>query len=68
VICYLALGLPAIGAGILVVHTTVTHTAVLFGLGVIALAAITAAGIIVNGRRARVNETSRATTGCLATR
>ena len=68
VICYLALGLPAIGAGVLVVHTTVTHTAVLFGLGVIALAASTAAGILVNGRRARANKTSAATTGCLATR
>ena len=68
VICYLALGLPAIGAGVLVVHTTVTHTALLFGLGVIALAASTAAGILVNGRRARAKEASAATTGCLATR
>jgi predicted MFS family arabinose efflux permease len=68
IICYLALGLPAIGAGVLVVHTTVTHTALLFGLGVIALAASTAAAILVNGRRARVRETTAMTTACLATR
>jgi MFS family permease len=68
VISYLALGLPAIGAGVLVVHTTVAHTALLFGLGVIALAASTAAGIIMSARRARPGETSAATTPCLATR
>jgi MFS family permease len=68
VICYLALGLPAIGAGVLAVHTTVTHTAVLFGLGVIALAASTAAGILVTGRRTQSRETSLATNRCLATR
>jgi MFS family permease len=68
VICYLALGLPAIGAGFLVVHTTVTHTALLFGLGVIALAASTGLGILLNGRRARALETSATTSGCLATR
>jgi MFS family permease len=68
VICYLALGLPAIGAGVLVVHTTVTQTAVLFGLGVIALAATTAIGILVTTRRARTSETSLASTRCLATR
>jgi MFS family permease len=68
VISYLALGLPAIGAGVLVVHTTVAHTALLFGLGVIALAASTAVGIIMSGRRARPRETSVATAPCLATR
>ena len=68
VISYLALGLPAIGAGVLVVHTTVTHTAVLFGLGVIALAASTAVAILLNARRTRARETSTATARCLATR
>jgi MFS family permease len=70
VICYLALGLPAIGAGVLVVHTTVTHTALLFGLGVIALAASTAVGILVTSRRTPTitRETSVTTGGCLATR
>jgi hypothetical protein len=62
VICYLALGLPAIGAGVLVVHTTVTHTAVLFGLGVIALAASTGAALLLNPGRTRRRETSAATT------
>jgi hypothetical protein len=66
IISYLALGLPAIGAGILVVHTTVIHTAVLFGLGVIALAAITGAAILLNGHRARSRETSATTAHCLA--
>lgn len=51
IISYLALGLPAIGAGFLVVHTTVTQTALLFGLGVIALATSTAAGIVLGARR-----------------
>jgi MFS family permease len=65
VISYLALGLPAIGAGVLVVNTTVTHTALLFGLGVIILAASTAAAILLTGRRARLArpcESSPATT------
>ena len=62
VISYLALGLPAIGAGVLVVHTTVTHTALLFGLGVIALAASTGVGILLNDRRARPRETSATST------
>jgi hypothetical protein len=66
VISYLALGLPAIGAGILVVHTTVTHTALLFGLGVIALAASTGAGILINTRRIHPREATTPTTGCLA--
>ena len=68
VISYLALGLPAIGAGVLVVHTTVTHTALLFGLGVIALAASTGAGILLGAHRARPRETNAPTTPCLATR
>jgi MFS family permease len=68
VISYLALGLPAIGAGVLVVHTTVAHTALLFGLAVIALATSTAAGILLGGRRTRPREMSAATTPCLAAR
>jgi MFS family permease len=67
VICYLALGLPAIGAGVRVVHSTVTHTAVLFGFGVIALAASTAVGILFTGRPRRTRETSLTTNCCLAT-
>ena len=46
----------------------VAHTALLFGLGVIALAASTAAGLVMSARRARPRETSAATTACLATR
>ena len=64
VISYLALGLPAIGAGVLVVHTTVTHTALLFGLGVIVLAGSTAAALLRGGRR---RETTTAVAPCLAT-
>jgi predicted MFS family arabinose efflux permease len=51
IICYLAMGLPAILAGVLVVHSTVTRTAQEFGITVIALAAITAVGTIVSARR-----------------
>jgi predicted MFS family arabinose efflux permease len=51
IICYLAMGLPAIVAGVLVVHGTVTRTAQEFGIAVIALAAITAVGMILNARR-----------------
>ncbi len=51
VICYLAMGLPAILAGVLVVHSTVTQTAQEFGLTVIALAAITAVSTILSARR-----------------
>lgn len=68
VVSYLALGLPAIGAGVLVVHSTVSHAAVAFGLGVIALAAATAAAILLDVRRTRRRETSAAVTPCLATR
>jgi hypothetical protein len=50
-ICYLAMGLPAIGAGFLVVHSTLSHTATVFGLGVIVLAGLTAAGMAVSARR-----------------
>src|ERR1700733_3494788 len=67
VISYLALGLPAIGAGVLVVHTTVTHTALLFGLAVIALAASTAAALLLGARRAHRRDTAPATVGCLST-
>jgi predicted MFS family arabinose efflux permease len=51
IICYLAMGLPAILAGVLVVHSTVTGTAQEFGISVIALAAITAVGTILSARR-----------------
>ena len=51
VISYLALGLPAILAGELVVHSTVTRTAEEFGAGVILLAALTAAGLVLSGPR-----------------
>ena len=52
IICYLAMGLPAILAGVLVVHSTVTRTAQEFGVAVIALAAITAIGPVLSERRA----------------
>jgi predicted MFS family arabinose efflux permease len=51
IICYLAMGLPAILAGVLVVDSTVTRTAQEFGITVIALAAITAVGTILSARR-----------------
>jgi predicted MFS family arabinose efflux permease len=51
IICYLAMGLPAILAGVLVVHSTVPRTAREFGITVIALAAITAVGTILSARR-----------------
>jgi predicted MFS family arabinose efflux permease len=53
VISYLAMGLPAMIAGVLVVHSTVTHTAQAFGAAVILLAALTAAGLLLTGRRER---------------
>jgi MFS family permease len=53
VISYLALGLPAILAGVLVVHSTVTHTAEEFAVAVIVLAALTAAGLVRSARRER---------------
>ena len=51
IICYLAMGLPAILAGFLVVNSTVTRTAQEFGITVIALAAFTAFGTILSARR-----------------
>lgn len=51
IICYLAMGLPAILAGLLVVNSTVTQTAREFGITVIVLAAITAIGTILSARR-----------------
>jgi predicted MFS family arabinose efflux permease len=51
IICYLAMGLPAILAGVLVVHSTVTRTAQEFGIAVIALATISALGTILSARR-----------------
>jgi hypothetical protein len=53
VICYLAMGLPAILAGVLVVHGTVTGTAREFGVAVIALAAVTGAGLLIGLARRR---------------
>jgi predicted MFS family arabinose efflux permease len=59
IICYLAMGLPAILAGVLVVNSTVTRTAPEFGVTVIALAAITATATILSahrsGRRPRLS-------------
>ncbi len=45
------MGLPAILAGVLVVHSTVTRTAQEFGITVIGLAAITVAATILSARR-----------------
>jgi predicted MFS family arabinose efflux permease len=56
IISYLAMGLPAILAGVLVVHGTLTGTAQEFGGAVIALAALTAAGLIAGIVRQRSNE------------
>jgi predicted MFS family arabinose efflux permease len=53
VISYLAMGLPAILAGVLVVHGTLTGTAHLFGGAVIVLAALTGAGLLVGIARQR---------------
>jgi MFS family permease len=58
VICYLAMGLPAIIAGVLVVHGTVTRTANEFGAAVIFLAALTAAGLLTGIARRRVYDRS----------
>ena len=61
IICYLAMGLPAILAGFLVVHGTVLHTAQEFGGAVIALAALTVAGMPQPAsRRRRVYASGRA--------
>lgn len=61
VICYLAMGLPAILAGILVVHGTVTGTAREFGAAVIALAALTGAGLLAGIVRRRGYDQTYAT-------
>ncbi len=61
VICYLAMGLPAILAGILVVHGTVTGTAQEFGAAVIALAALTGAGLLAGIVRRRGYDQTYAT-------
>jgi hypothetical protein len=53
IICYLAMGLPAIGAGLLVVDSTVLQTAQEFGGAVIALAALTLVGMTLSAVRAR---------------
>jgi predicted MFS family arabinose efflux permease len=53
IICYLAMGLPAILAGFLVVHGTVLHTAQEFGGAVIVLAALTVAGMTLATIRTR---------------
>jgi predicted MFS family arabinose efflux permease len=64
IICYLAMGLPAILAGFLVVHGTVLHTAQEFGGAVIALAALTVAGMMFSAVRTR----ARRPAPCPATR
>ena len=64
IICYLAMGLPAILAGFLVVHGTVLHTAQEFGGAVIVLAALTVAGMTLSAVRTR----ARRTAACPATR
>ncbi len=53
IISYLAMGLPAILAGVLVVHGTLTGTAREFGGAVIALAALTALGLLAGIARRR---------------
>ena len=58
VICYLAMGLPAILAGVLVVHGTVVGTAQEFGGAVIALAALTGAGLLAGIARRRLYDQS----------
>ena len=58
IICYLAMGLPAILAGFLVVHGTVLHTAQEFGAAVIVLAALTVAGMTFSAVRTRARRTA----------
>jgi len=50
-ICYLAMGLPAILAGVLVVHSTLVRTTQEFGVAVIVLAATTAVALMLAARR-----------------
>jgi predicted MFS family arabinose efflux permease len=56
IISYLAMGLPAILAGFLVVHGTVLHTAQEFGGAVIVLAALTVAGMTLSAVRTRARQ------------
>jgi len=51
VISYLALGLPAILAGLLVVHGGLTTTADEIGVAVMALAGVTAVSLLIGERR-----------------
>jgi predicted MFS family arabinose efflux permease len=53
IICYLAMGLPAILAGLLVVDSTVLQTAQEFGGAVIVLAGLTVAGMTFGAIRGR---------------
>jgi predicted MFS family arabinose efflux permease len=55
IVCYLAMGLPAILAGVLVVNSTVLHPAQEFGIAVIVLAALTVAGMTFSTIRARID-------------
>ncbi|HEX5191222.1 MAG TPA: MFS transporter [Solirubrobacteraceae bacterium] len=64
IICYLALGLPAILAGVLVVDSTVLQTAREFGVAVIVLAGLTAGGMTLGAVRARTHRPA----ACTATR
>jgi predicted MFS family arabinose efflux permease len=59
-ICYLAMGLPAILAGFLVVHSTLVRTTQEFGVAVIVLAATTTAALMLAARRdSRLAEAAR---------
>jgi predicted MFS family arabinose efflux permease len=60
-ICYLAMGLPAILAGFLVVHGTLLNTTREFGVGVIVLAATTAVALLIAARRSLRREQSSRT-------
>jgi len=67
-ISYLAMGLPAIGAGILATHSGLAATAREFGGAVIALSATTALGLALSARRnAQRVETVPALSPCLST-
>ena len=63
IVSYLAMGLPAILAGVLVVHGTLIGTAQEFGGAVIALAALTGAGLLAGIARRRVYDHSCPTAG-----
>ena len=53
VVSYLAMGLPAVVAGFLVVHAGVVTTAREYGLGVLVLAGIALGGLVASDRRER---------------